>query len=208
MNRDHRDTPTSWPSADLAAELFLRLTVGNPRDISTFIEAYLDPLIAFLRSAHPGADDHTRQTVAEDALISLCKCPAQYTPSRGALAAYLRMSATGDLKNLLDRERKRCEKQKHWDCVEDDVVARNSDDEGDDFDLPSFDRPAIAAVIRGFSEEERKVFELMRAGERCNEVFAAALGWANLSRDEQSDRVKRVKDRIKQRLKRAVEGLS
>lgn len=210
MNRNHRDPSTahSWPSAEQAAELFAQLTASDPCATSDLAAAYIDPLIAHLCANNPYVDDHLCQEAAEQALVSLFKNPAQFKSDRGELAMYLKMSARKDLLNLLAREAKHHKNRTGLDSVELDAAARNNDDEDEDPDRPTFKHPALIDVIRDFSEEERIVFEFMRDGERCTEAFAAALGWEDLPRDEQSDRIKRVKDRIKQRLKRAVEGLS
>jgi DNA-directed RNA polymerase specialized sigma24 family protein len=205
MDRADTSGPGSWPSADRAAELVRRLAAGDPVAPSDFAAAYLDPLVAFLRATNPSADDHAVQDAAEDAIVSLCKNPAQFDPARGELAAYLKMSAAGDLKNLLAREKKHHRNRESWDSVELDAAARNSGDDGAD-DLPSFDHPALATVIAAFTADERRVFELIRAGERRNEVFAAALGLTHLTEVEWEAEVLRIKDRIKRRLKRAVEG--
>jgi hypothetical protein len=46
----------------------------------------------------------------------------------------------------------------------------------------------------------------MGAGERSTAVFAAAMGLADRPKDEQQREVKRMKDCLKQRLKRAGGG--
>jgi DNA-directed RNA polymerase specialized sigma24 family protein len=206
MNRGHPHTPAAvpWPSPEEAAALFARLVAGDPLAPPVLAEAFLDPLVAHLRIKYPRVDDHAHRAAAADAIISLLKSPAQFDPAQRTLAGYLRMSAEGDLLNFLNREKKHHDRRENWDPVEHDTADRNSGEAGES-DLPSFDHPALAAVIRGLSDVERRVFELLVAGERGTEVFAAALGLADVSPDEQEASVKRAKDRIKQRLKRAAE---
>ena len=59
-------------------------------------------------------------------------------------------------------------------------------------------------MVAGFDAAERGVWELMLAGDRSTAAWAAAaLGVADQSRADQEREVKRVKDRIKTRLRRA-----
>lgn len=205
VDRTETHATLFWPDARLACALLGGLIGGDPLAPSQFAEAYLEPLIAFLRAVHRQVDDHTRQEAAERAIISLCKSPNRFDPARGDLVAYLTMSATGDLRNLLSSETRHHEKRENWDSVELDVAAGKSDDGGADSDSLSFDLPALAAVISCLSNEERAALELMREGERSTARFAAVLGLVASTPHEQVAEVKRVKDRIKQRLKRALE---
>jgi hypothetical protein len=197
-----------WPSDERAEKLFSRLTANDPLATSELAEAYLEPLIAFLSARHPYVDDHMRQTAVEEALISLFKNPTQFKRNLGGLTAYLKMSADGDLKNLLAKDEKHYRNRENHDPVELEAAHRNRDDRLADSELPSFDHPTLAAVIGGLSDGERATLELMRKGERKTSAFAAALGLADLSPDKQAVEVKRVKDRIKQRFKRTVEDES
>jgi DNA-directed RNA polymerase specialized sigma24 family protein len=206
VNRATTTVRNTWPDAGEAGALFGRLIAGDPLAPSRCAEAFLEPLIAFLRTIHRHVDDHIRQDAAERAIISLCKRPSQFDPVRGDLVAYLMMSATADLRNLLMSENRHHQRRENWDSVELDGASGNSDDELEEPDLPSFDHPSLAAVIRDFSTAERVVFELMKDGERSTAAFAAALGLTDGTADDRESVVKRVKDRIKQRLKRAVEG--
>lgn len=190
---------------EMAAELFARLVAGDPLAPSELAATFLDPLIAHLSFKWPKVDDHLRLSAAEEALISLFKNPAKFKPELRTLLGYLQMAAEGDLKNLSQREKRHHRDRTSWDSVELDQPARNEDCEVADSELPSFDHPTLAAAIRNFTEAERRAFELMRAGERSTAAFATALGIADLAATEQASEVKRVKDRIKLRLKRAME---
>jgi hypothetical protein len=53
------------------------------------------------------------------------------------------------------------------------------------------------------TEVERRCWEQMQQGERCNGVFAAILGVTHLPAAEQRRQVKRVKDHLKKRRERA-----
>jgi DNA-directed RNA polymerase specialized sigma24 family protein len=192
----------SWPNPEEALSLYLRLGGSDPVAQSDFVAAFLDPLVAFLRADSPHADDHARLTAAEDAVLSVIHNPPLYKSDEMTLPAFLRMAAKRDLLNLLAKENRRHRRREYHDSVELAAGDGNSDrDEADD--LPSFDEPILAAVIAGFTDVERRVFELMRAGERRTEVFAPVLGVQHLPPEEQTREVKRVKERIFKRLRRA-----
>jgi DNA-directed RNA polymerase specialized sigma24 family protein len=192
-----------WPDAEVGSDLLRRLRDGDPVAPSDFAAAYLDPLIAFLRATQRGVHEHALVTAAEDAVLSILRCPTVYVPSRSDLPTYLRMSALGDLRNLLERESRHHRQREDRDCVE--LPAEGGNDFPED-ELPSFDHPALAEVVAALAPVERQVFELMRSGERKTEAFAEVLGLDDRPTDVQAREVKRAKDRIKVRLKRAVEG--
>jgi DNA-directed RNA polymerase specialized sigma24 family protein len=191
----------SWPSPERALELFARLRPDDTVGHADFAVAFLDPLAEHLRRNNT-AHDHALFEAAEDAVISLLKNPAAFDPARGSLQSYLCMSAAGDLKNVLSRERRHHEKRA---SVELDDFAGKEEDEGED--LPSLDHPTFAAAIAEFTDPERAALELMRDGVRETARFAEVLGIAGRAPREQFAEVKRAKDRIKQRLKRVAEGL-
>ncbi len=191
---------TPWPDPDPAADLHRRLCADDPVAPADLAAAFLGPLYEHLRRTHPGVDDHLALTAAEDAVLAVIRRPAVYDPARGDLEAFLRMAARGDLANALARERRHAARRDDRDCVELPADGGNTFAEDD---LPSFDDPGLGAVIAGLTETERRVFELMRAGERSTAASAKALGVAHLPADEQARAVKRVKDRIIARLKRA-----
>jgi hypothetical protein len=191
-----------WPEADELAALYAGLVVGAPLAPSDLAGAVLDPLVAHLRYRFPGADEHDYHSAAADAVVSLIRSPAVYNPARRGLRGFLQMAAEQDFRNLRDVQRKHHTNRESSEYVELAADVRNNPADGDS----PFDDPPLAVEIGSFAADERAVFELMRDGERDTSVFAAALGIGHLSPDEQTSIVKRVKDRIKARLKRAVEG--
>ncbi len=193
----------SWPEADEVDALFRRHGNGDPLARSDFIAATLDPLFQHLRRWRRDADEHACLTAAEDTILALLHNPAIYDPTGRTLIGFLRMSAEGDLLNELAKEARHHRNRDSAECVE--LVPDDGNTSVDELadDLPSFDDPAVAAEIANFSVTDRAVFELMRTGERATTAFAAMLGIAHLQAEEQAREVKRVKDKIKQRLKRA-----
>jgi DNA-directed RNA polymerase specialized sigma24 family protein len=194
-----------WPDANVVADLLRRLRDGDPTAPAEFAAAVLDRLVTDLRAARPSADDHARVTAAEDAVLSVIRRPAAFDPTRGDFPTYLRMAARRDLANILDGERRHHRRREGPDSVELAADGRNCSGEGGEPDgLPSFDAPELAAVIATFTNEERRALDLMRSGERRTEAFAAALGISDRPPGEQRRVVKRVKDRIRARLRRAA----
>ena len=187
-----------------AATYLERLRQGDPVAPADFAEAVLPLLLDALQRYCPQSDDHFRIDAAHRTILDLIKKPESYQPERGLnLLAYLVMAARGDLLNLEARERRQFRKRQTQDCVELPAAEGNSLE--DEADL-SFDHPGVAAAIRDLSEQDRQVWELMRDGQRRTEPYAAILGIADCSIDEQRRAVKRAKDRIIKRLKRAREA--
>lgn len=198
------DAPSapSWPSPDAALTLLARLRPDDTVGHAEFAVAFLPPLVAHLRRNNAAHDDDLCEA-AGDAVISLLKNPARFDPARGmSLQGYLCMSAGGDLKNILDRERRHHKKRE---SVELGTVAGKTDDEGDE--LPTLAHPKFAEAVAAFTDQERAVLDLIRDGVRDTGRFAEVLGIADRRGDEQFDAVKRAKDKIKARLKRVAEGL-
>src|SRR5262249_3709333 len=114
---------------------------------------------------------------------------------------YLRRSALGDLRNRRSRERKH-----HRLRVAMEEVADRPDAWkylGREDDLEGGPAGALDELARHLDERERKVVGLMRAGVRGTAAFGRVLGLTGLPPEEQARAVKRVKDRIKKRLRRA-----
>lgn len=193
----------AWPDHAAAASLYLRLRTADPLAPSDFAETYLEPLAGFLRAVDPRADDHSRLTAAGDAILSVIRNPLVYDSDRGELADFLKMAARRDLLNVLGKERRHRLHHEYRDPVE--LPESDGNDSETTDDLPSFGDADFALIIATFTDVESKVFELLRGGEKRTEVFAGEMGIADLPIDEQRREVKRVKDRIIVRLKRARE---
>ena len=205
--------------ADPGRALWERLVAGDdPTAPSDLAEAYLEPLATGLRRRYPGVDAAIPDTAAEEAILTLIRKPAAYKPGRQTLDVYLRMSAEGDLKNLLrseERHRKRradleivelspSQGKYLWDEDADpaSVVERAEDEAA--FAVSSTE--ARNEILRGLLPGEARVFDLMHAGERQNIAYARALGIEDWPVDRQRREVKRVKDRMKKRIARLGYG--
>jgi RNA polymerase sigma-70 factor (ECF subfamily) len=209
------ESSAGLPAPDQARALHQRLLDGEPVASSELAETYLDWLATWLAHHNPQADPHHCDTTAEDAILDLIKRPQAYDPTKLRLDAYLRMSASGDLKNLQRKEYRRTARQIDLAAVElsphagkylsdeaDDparIAERREDDMANETKLA----PRLEAARDGLSNGEAQALELLRLGERKTGPYAAALGIAHLPAAEQRQQVKRVKDKLKKRLERA-----
>lgn len=190
-------------------ELHRRLVDGDPVAPSDLAVAYLDSLVAWLSEQNPRLDHAIHSEAASEAICSLIKQPQSFDPSRASLAAYLRMSAQADLKNVLRREGRHHRRRESLETVAlspdaGKYLGRECD--------PSFSmqieeerrkaQPVEIEVAKGLTEAELSALELVRSGERKTAAFAMALGITHLPVAEQKAQVKRVKDRLKKRLER------
>jgi hypothetical protein len=212
MNGERQTAPgTSWPDAAQALDIHARLCDDDPVASAELAEAFIDPLTNWLVRTHPRVDEHLCAQAAEDAILSLIDTPDSYDPERGALDAYLRMSARGDLRNTLQSEHRHGSRREQLEVVEllgsdRNVYQEDSDParivEREDDEREFLRRLLPAEVVSTFSWEERWVLELMQQGERRTSAFARVLAISHLPENEQRREVKRAKDRIKRRLQR------
>lgn len=186
-----------WPPDDQLLDAWRRL-VADPDSAAAFALLVLDPLEADLRRLFPHADPHHATEAADTAVLAVVKNPAAFDPARSPLPAFLRLVARRDLLNLRQRDGRHHRGRIPWDAVE---LTHPAGNEGG---AETFaDHPDLLAAVAGMDEPDRRVFELMRDGERDTPVFAAALGMTDLPADAQAAGVKRAKDRVTARLKRA-----
>ena len=205
---------TSLPSSTDELALHQRLLAGDPIAPSDLAVAYLGYLGRYLRERNPAIDDEFCQTAAEDALMALSKRPQSYDPARATLVAYLRLSAQGDLRNLLARERRHRGRQANLQAVElSGVVGKEVGDDTYDPAVLVEARESVSEVVRqrlaipagvlqGLTPGEITALQLMAEGERRTPPFAEAMGITALPLAQQRHEVKRVKDRLKKRLER------
>ena len=155
---------------------------------------------ALARAIGPDPDPHLLLTAATDAVLDLLEHPDRFDPARSRLFGYLYMAARRDLLNLRAKEARHHRNRETGEPVEVAAVARNNEQEAppmlDDF-------PPLTAAIAALPPDDQAVLALMRQGERATAVFAAALHLGDRPAAELAAEVKRAKDRIIARLKRA-----
>ena len=187
-----------WPPPDelLAA---WRLLVADPDTAGAFAEMALPPLRDDLARRFPNCDPDLVTEAADFALLAFLRKADAFDPGRLPLASYLLMIAQRDLFNALAKEKRHHRGRIPWERVELTLPAGNEEEEAEALaDDPRF-REAVASLPDG----DRRVFELLLGGERDGDAFAAALDLGGLPADERRAEVKRAKDRVKARLKRA-----
>ena len=186
--------------------LHKRLVDGDDTASADIANIFFDGLVEWLIQINRStvAEELCIQA-AEDAWIALIKNPASFNPGREKrLGEYLRMSAQGDLRNLLQKEGRQRKKSLE--------VVQLSDDDGkyletdDDPSLPIQIQEAAEQsdghVDDGLSENELRVLALMRGGEKKTSVFAEALGISDWDKKEKAAEVQRVKNKIRKRISR------
>jgi hypothetical protein len=168
---------------------------GDPVAPTLLIETYQDYLIDWLRLYAPWASEDDRLAAADEALFDFIRAPEAFDPARRSLGPYLGRAAQCDLLNLLAREARHHRLRIALADVEDRPDAGKYFGEG-----PAEELDRLAGLL---SEKERQVFGLMRAGVRETEAYVLVLGLTDLPPAEQARAVKRVKERIVKRLRRA-----
>lgn len=184
--------------SDLLA-VWRRVTI-DPTAEAELISLALHPLTDALSSWYPSTDPHLVETAVADALLAFLKRHDRYDPTKSPLFNFLLLVAKRRLFTLSDAEKRHHFGRIPWESVEFDTSDQNI--ESDD-DSPTFDHPSLRGVLDSLTGPERRVFELMRTGERATVVYAVALEVGDRPASEQEAEVKRVKDRIKARMKRA-----
>ncbi len=203
------DPQISDLSAEDAMHLYRRLLKLDPVAPADFAVAFLKPLVAWLKSTNSRVDPIACEEAADEAIVQFLKNPTEYDPDRLEVEAFLRMAAQRDLLNLLRKERRHQKHRRDWNVVEqaspDGKYLGREDD-------PSFSlqieeakqRQALPTALRQqLTDAEQRCWEQMQQGEKRHSVFAVILGVTQLPEDEQRREVKRVKDRLKKRQKRA-----
>jgi RNA polymerase sigma-70 factor, ECF subfamily len=203
------ETPTD--PADTDRWLHRRLVERDPTAPADVALAFLEPLATWLGLHNPSLHPDLISEAAGEAVLNLIRNPTAYDPGRAELEPYLRMSAQGDLRNLLRRERKHRAGRVSLDLVEQLDAGGKYLGREDDPSLPMEIEERLAvlgeavprSVRDGLTAPEARVLELMMRGERKTDAYAAAYGVADHPLDERRRLVKQVKDRLKKRLERA-----
>jgi DNA-directed RNA polymerase specialized sigma24 family protein len=158
-----------------------------------------------LQASIPYASSDDVADVAADSVIKYVRDPGRYEPARGkSVAGYLLMDARSDLLNLLARRRRTEPLAPLTDDVADRLADGNTEQMTKEASLIHLPRHLEAIVESALPDSaDRKVLELMTERVRDTRSYAAILGLQGLSQAEQAAEVKRAKDRIRARLRRA-----
>lgn len=193
-------------------QLHQRLIQGDPLAPSDLTEMYLEEVVRRLRlRAGTVTDETLLLDAATDALLTYAQQPTKFDPSKSSLLNYLTMSALGDLRNMLARDRRRKRREVPLEDVEHSLSDENSlVEEIDDALLERYGvtTPEDKAALQRKIEEEfpsirdRQLLFLMLHGERRTVAYSALLGIQDRDPKEQRRTVKRHKDRLTKRLQR------
>jgi hypothetical protein len=182
---------------------------GHPTAPAQIAENFMPWMIEQLGYRYPNLPDpHLIDTAAADALINYFGRPNQYDPARGSLAIYLRMAASGDLLNLLKRNRKKTSSQRLGQIVElDDPTVEHEVEIEDEFDLEAWVLSQQSPVWEWLPQLlpdpiDQEILSLMLEGVHETEVYVEVLGLSAGPTDEQAASVKRSKDRLRKKLQR------
>jgi RNA polymerase sigma-70 factor (ECF subfamily) len=195
-----------------ARHLHQRLLQRDPVAPAELAEAFLEVLVRRVRArARSTQDDSLVYDAVVDALLAYVQEPAKFDPAKSSLLTYLTMSAYGDLRNALARERRRKKREVPLEDVEHRLSVGNSPVEA--IEDAILERYGISTpegrtvLLRRVSEEfpdpqDRRLLDLMLHDERKTAAYSAVLGIQGSSPEEQRQTVKRHKDRITKRLQR------
>jgi hypothetical protein len=203
------------PTREQELELHRRLLAGDPVATSDLADAYIEHLMHWISERHPRAPEDLQYDCVEGALFNLMKNPASYNAERLSLVAYLRMSATGDLRNLCKARRRRQAKEtacEHVELLTDGrKYCRRSDDPSWVMEMKEeaarADSQILASVRRGLTATEAACLDLLLTGERKTKAFARLLNILDRPAKEQAAEVLRLKDKLTQRIRRAKRTL-
>jgi Sigma-70 region 2 len=204
------DSPAPAPSHDDHQRLHQRLLDRDPTASADLAAAFLEPLIRWLGEHNPTIHSDLLDEAAAEAILALIRNPASYQPQRGGLETYLRMSAQGDLRNLLRREaRHHCGRDpRDVALLADDGKCMGREDDPalglmieEEMTLTEGNVPDV--VRAGLTEVEARVLDLMLCRERRTSAYAEVCGYTEHPPEEQRRLVKQMKDRLKMRIKRA-----
>ncbi len=204
-------TLVCFPPPEQGLHLHTRMLGGDPTAPADVCATYCDPLSAWMEAAFPHDDPHLCREAAGRALFDYVQHPHCFNPQRLDLAAYLRMAARRDLLNLRRGEARHHIRRSPWQVVEEGEEAGNYL-QGDPPDLRlvreeegAWASDVVRRVRQECSPQEECVLDLMLAGERRTEVFAAAMGLEDLPKPERERQVYRMKERLRKRLQRVGE---
>jgi RNA polymerase sigma-70 factor (ECF subfamily) len=188
----------------LSLALHEALRRNDPTAPSKLADLLLCPLVRKLTKAFPNLPDpDTVEDAAIAAMMSYLQRPEQFAPGKSSLLSYLTMSARGDLLNSLKKNGRRKAREVPLDDVE--LADRSRNNEwGETGEASSGPQIAMMRVVEEQLEDQvdRKLVELMLAGERRTSVFAEVLGISDRTASEVRKIVKRHKDRLKKYLQR------
>jgi DNA-binding response OmpR family regulator len=191
--------PLPSVASDHLLHLHSSALTGDQSAIEQLVQRLLGPVIAHLRHRWPHVELEWLNDAAVDALLEYSSRPSRFEPSRGVpLSLYIQHAARKNLLNRIDAEARRSRRQVPLGVI--DIPSRPLD-EAD----PHTARLAqLAGAIDEFTEAEREVFRLWTEGERRVSEYARALAIDVSGTHDARVAIRRMKERVRQRLKRWI----
>jgi len=186
------------------------MVAGDPTAPAEVAETALPVIEKFLAGRYGGQEEHLRIEAATDALMDYLCDPSKYDASKSKLLTYLRTAANGDMMNLLAKGQRRDDRFDATDPVELSESDGNKDTEGHvDPVLDEIRALAAQEKLEAFMREtfadpmDLELVTLVLDDVRKTSEYVSVLRLEHLDEVSQRAEVKRHKDRIKARLKRA-----
>jgi len=185
-------------------------------DATAFLAAFdtlQEMLLDHLHRVFPQQRTEDCEDIVAEMLTNYFNNPAQFDPAKSRLDAYLRMAVSGDMKNLLEKEKRIKEKvpfnldQLEENGVADQALTRNNDQDRfveDQALANALTQPRFEALLDKLNASDQAVVQLMIESERQTARYAEVLGIAQQPIEEQRQIVKRAKDRLTKWLKRQL----
>lgn len=199
------------PPPERLNDLHRRLLVDDPIAPAELAELTIEPLAHELRFGRGRTRDENHAVdAATDAVLDLAKHPASFIAGRMTIWSFLCMAARRNLANALLKERRHAARVLRFAAVALPPSARKEGavtplNELADAELAHKRLAELTSgPVSSLSPEELAVLRLVADGERDTARFAAVMGCADRSMDEQRRLVKQAKDRLLKRLKRSV----
>lgn len=175
-----------------------RAVSGDDTAAERIVATLLPTLQQRLHKAFPTTPNDWIHDAVVDALREYHGSPARYDVSRGtSLSQFLLFAARRNVLNRRDAEARR---RGHETIVPSAILVKLAGAAPER--VLGECSTTIAVAEDEFTEAERTVLQLWRAGERRTRVYAEALGCGSSPFAEQRAHVKRIKDRVVQRVRR------
>jgi DNA-directed RNA polymerase specialized sigma24 family protein len=185
-----------------------QLLRAEPDAASAIYIAYRDRVAAHLRFKARGygertPDEEMINDAVTEAFAKYFERPATFDPEQKSLFGYLKMSALGDYKNLIEKRKRRPVlsvgiEDKVWNKLADDDSSSVEDDVTND-DGSEFVVKLRSQCVK--SNEDRVIYELLLDRIRDTNSCLEALGWPQGA--ESTERLRNAKERIIKCLRRA-----
>jgi len=194
-----------WPTPDEEAELLRKLFTKSRAASADFATAYYDLLFESLQRKYPHADPDWIYDAVAETYEMITDDPSKYRSDAGTLGAFLLLSAKRDLLNRFAKENRHRSRRNIGIDVE--LLAGGGKDIGDELEQREeadwVEAEILPTLTTGLTAEELAGLELVIERERSTAAFIAVLKLEHLPPDEREAAVKRFKDKIKLRIKRA-----